>query len=65
MSKKRLPRKVKNKVPAQKRTFKGELVDDDRIEDYELSEEFLRDNPLKTLPNYLTTKRKETEEKGG
>jgi len=63
MAKKRLARKVKNKVPAQKATFKGELVDDERLEDYELSEEFYRNSPLKTPPNKLTTKNKEIEEK--
>lgn len=64
MVKRKLPKKVKNKVPAQKTTFKGELVDDERLKNYELSEEFYRNNPLKTPPNKLTTKNKDTEEKG-
>lgn len=48
----------------QKMRFKGDLVDDERPENYELSEEFARKNPLKTPPNNLTGKGKETEEKG-
>lgn len=67
MAKRRLPRErvEKNKLIPQmeKIRFKGDLVDDERPENYELSEEFERKNPLKTPPNNLTSKNKETEEK--
>jgi hypothetical protein len=67
MAKKRLPRErvEKNKLipQMQKMRFKSDLVDDERPENYELSEEFTRKNPLKTPPNNLTNKNKETEEK--
>jgi len=64
MAKKKLPRKAKDKIPAQKTTFKGELLNDEELENYELSEEFYQNNPLKTPPNKFTAKNKETEEKG-
>lgn len=66
MAKRRLPReRGKNKLIPQMQNmrFKGDLVDDERPENYELSEEFARKNPLKTPPNNLTNKDKETEEK--
>ncbi|MDI3481887.1 MAG: hypothetical protein PWQ97_1542 [Tepidanaerobacteraceae bacterium] len=68
MAKRRLPRErvEKNKLipQMQKMRFKGDLVDDELPENYELSEEFARKNPLKTPPNNLTNKNnRETEEK--
>ncbi|MCR4429818.1 MAG: hypothetical protein NUV45_02225 [Tepidanaerobacteraceae bacterium] len=67
MAKRRMPRDrvEKNKLipQMQKMRLKGDLVDDERPENYELSEEFARKNPLKTPPNNLTNKDKETEEK--
>jgi hypothetical protein len=52
MAKKKMKReKVKNKLIPQQGRFKGDLVDDNRPENYELSEEFTRNNPLKTPPN--------------
>jgi len=67
MAKRRMPRGrvEKNKLipQMQKMRLKGDLVDDERPENYELSEEFARKNPLKTPPNNLTNKDKETEEK--
>jgi len=67
MAKRRLPRERvgKNKLipQMQKMSFKGDLVDDERPENYELSGEFTRNNPLKTPPNNLTNKNKGTEEK--
>lgn len=67
MAKKRLPKKkvdINELIPQmQKMRFKGDLVDDERPENYELSGEFTRKNPLKTPPNNLTAKNKETQEK--
>jgi hypothetical protein len=42
----------------QKTRFKGDQVSDEGLEDYELSEEFLRKNPLKTPPKSSTGKKK-------
>lgn len=52
-----MPKKKSRKGPknskqlAQKGRAKGDLVDDTRPEHYELSEEFIKKNPLKTPPN--------------
>ena len=58
MAKKNPRGKKKNKQEPQKGRFKSELIDDNRKEHYELSEEFARNNPLKTPPNKETTKKK-------
>ncbi|ADL07646.1 hypothetical protein [Thermosediminibacter oceani] len=55
---------IKKPVPPMDRLrFRGELVDDERPENYELSEEFERENPMKTPPNNLTVKNREKKEK--
>jgi len=68
MAKRRLSRErndIKKLIPQmEKMRFKGDLADDERPENYEFAEEFARNNPLKTPPNNLTSKNKETEEKG-
>jgi len=59
MAKKKIPRgKSKNKLIPQQGRFKDDLVDDNRPENYELSEEFARNNPLKTPPKRLSGKKK-------
>lgn len=67
MAKKRLSGKrvgINKLIPQmQKMRFKGDLVDDERPQNYELSEEFTRENPFKTPPNNMTNKDKETEKK--
>ncbi|TYP56728.1 hypothetical protein [Thermosediminibacter litoriperuensis] len=55
---------VKRLVPHMDRLrFRGELVDDERPEKYELSGEFELKNPMKTPPNNLTVKNREKKEK--
>ncbi|MCG0274791.1 MAG: hypothetical protein L5655_01330 [Thermosediminibacteraceae bacterium] len=58
-------KKLKGKPvpPLDRRRFKGELIDDERPEKYELSKEFEIENPMKTPPNNLTTKNREKKEK--
>lgn len=52
MAKKKLRKEPKNsKQLAQKGRAKGDLVDDTKAAHFELSEEFTRNNPLKTPPN--------------
>jgi hypothetical protein len=51
MAKKKIQRGAKNKLIPQQLRAKGDLVDDNRPENYELSEEFARENPLKTPLN--------------
>jgi hypothetical protein len=59
MAKKKIKReKTKNKLIPQQGRFKGDLVDDNRPENYELSEEFTRNNPLKTPPKKITDKKR-------
>ncbi len=59
MAKKKIKReKTKNKLIPQQGRFKGDLIDDNRPEDYELSEEFIRNNPLKTPPKRQKDKKK-------
>jgi hypothetical protein len=52
----------KNKLipQMQKMRFKGDQVNDERLENYELSEEFMRKNPLKTPPNNTTGKKRKS-----
>lgn len=50
-------RDKKNKLVPQKSRSKGDLVDDARSEHYELSEEFTKNNPLKTPPNQKNKKK--------
>ncbi len=44
----------------QKMRFKGDQVDDEQLENYELSEEFLRKNPLKTPSKNTTGKKRKS-----
>ncbi|MGI6485114.1 MAG: hypothetical protein ACOX15_02020 [Tepidanaerobacteraceae bacterium] len=55
-----MAKKKGRKDKMQKTRFKGDQVDDERIENYELSEEFIRDNPLKTAPNTPKNKKKKS-----
>ena len=58
MAKKKIPKeKGKNKLIPQQGRFKGDLVDENRLEDYELSEEFTKNNPLKMPPKKLSGKK--------
>mgnify|MGYP000884406609 CR=1 FL=1 len=56
--KKRKKEKNKSKLIPQQGRFKGNLVDDNRSKDYELSEEFMKNNPLKTPPSRSKGKKK-------
>jgi len=58
MAKKKIQRGAKNKLIPQQLRAKGDLVDDNSPENYELSEEFARENPLKTPPNKQKQKKK-------
>ena len=51
MAKKKLQKGDQNKLIPQKLRAKGDLVDDSTPENYEVSEEFARENPLKKAPN--------------
>ena len=57
MAKKKIQMGAKNKLIPQRLRSKGDLIDDERPENYELSEEFARNNPLKTPPNNETKKK--------
>ncbi|MGI6425042.1 MAG: hypothetical protein ACOX2A_07445 [Tepidanaerobacteraceae bacterium] len=51
MAKNKLKKEKKNKLIPQQERFKGDLVDHNRPENYELSEEFTKNNPMKTPPS--------------
>lgn len=51
-------------APAMMTTSKGELVEELADRHLTASEEMLRENPYKTSPNKLTSKNRNTEEKG-
>ena len=57
---KRKPKKekTKNKFIPQQESFKGVLVDDGHPKDFEVSEELVRKNPLKTQQNKPKDKKK-------
>lgn len=59
MAKKKLQRdKAKNKLIPRHEKLKGDLVDENRSGDYELSEEFSRNSTLKMPPKKLKDKKK-------
>ncbi|HQA60578.1 MAG: hypothetical protein WBJ82_06350 [Tepidanaerobacteraceae bacterium] len=51
MAKKKIQRGSRNKLIPQQQRSKADLIDDSSPENYELSEEFARENPMKTAPN--------------
>ncbi|HHY42706.1 MAG TPA: hypothetical protein GX514_07660 [Thermoanaerobacterales bacterium] len=57
MAKKKLQKGARNKLIPQKLRAKGDLIDDSSPENYEFSEEFGRENPMKKAPNKESQKK--------